>query len=196
MIVATVKVKNAVGSLYQPGARMSAKPKGDKSSHEQWEENHWKERAHWTLDGELEIPGISFKKALEEAAKYNPTKQTGKGQKTFSEKFESGVIVMNGITVHGVTQQSVESTTLFVPSDGKKSTSRGASSKRVDRIFPTVKTWGGTLDIRILDDGITEQVFTQACKDAGLYIGVGTWRPGRGGMNGRFEAEVVSFVQQ
>jgi hypothetical protein len=56
----------------------------------------------------------------------------------------------------------------------------------VPRIFPQFPKWQGVASFTILDDIISEAVFEQHVKAAGLLIGIGRFRPGNGGTNGRF----------
>ena len=58
--------------------------------------------------------------------------------------------------------------------------------KRVWKYFPIVHVWKLKVTVYILDDTITKDVFERHFKEAGRFIGVGFYRPQRGGTNGRF----------
>lgn len=190
MNTATVKFTSALGSFYQPGRAIADRP--DKKDAAEWDAEQWKTRAYWDESGHMMIPGIAFKRSIEEASRYNP--KILKRQSTYTALFESSLIVMNDIILPA-TMDTVEGVSLYLPSDGKRSSARGAKSTRVWRKYPTVKQWSGEITFTIMDDRITEEIFKQAVKDAGMFIGIGTWRPQRGGMNGRFDAKVLSFVK-
>lgn len=183
MHTATVTLKSVSGSLYQPSAPIST-PRPDKISHEVHEQNTWRERGHYLPNGTMIIPGVSFKRALEAASAYNPRKL--KGNATFKALFERAVIVADPLVL-SEKKDEVIGTPIFVPSDGVSSSKSTTKSPRVWKTFPTVQQWEGQITFHVLDDRVTENVFIDTLKDAGLYIGVGSWRPQRGGLNGRFE---------
>jgi hypothetical protein len=63
------------------------------------------------------------------------------------------------------------------------------------KCFPTIKEWGGECEIMVLDDTITRDVFEQHVKEAGRFIGLGSFRPRNRGYYGRFEADVLSWEE-
>ncbi len=183
MHIATVQLKSTPGSVYQQGNAIATK-RPDKLSHDEHEQNTWRERGHYLPDGRMIIPAISFKRALEAGAAYNPRKL--KGQATFTKLFERAIIVTDPIILP-VTKDTVHGTPLYVPADGEASSKSTKKSSRVWRTFPTVHEWSGEMVFHVLDDRINESAFVDTLKDAGLYIGIGVWRPQRGGLNGRFQ---------
>jgi hypothetical protein len=189
MHTATVVLKSAPGSAYQPGAEILS-PKGDQESWDDWEAAHWRERAHCDEAGRLIIPAITFKRVIEAGAAYNPRKL--KGLATFTKLFERAIIVTEPLVLKE-TRETVKGETIAVPADGMATSKSTMKSSRVRRTFPTVKEWSGTVVFNILDDRITEQVFKDTLDDAGMYIGIGTWRAQRGGLNGRFEVVSVKW---
>ena len=55
------------------------------------------------------------------------------------------------------------------------------------RHSPVVDTgWLMTFDVYILDPIITEAIFREMVEIAGMFIGIGRFRPEKGGTNGRF----------
>lgn len=187
MHIATAVLKSATGSVYQPGKEVTSK-REDKQGWDEWEAAHWKERAHYDDSGHVIIPAISFKRVVEAAAAYNPRKL--KGSATFTKLFERAIIVLE-LLVLKETRDTVDGVSMAVPSDGMAASKSTGKSNRVYRKFPTVKEWGGTVTFNILDDRIQEDIFKDTLQDGGMYIGIGTWRPQRGGLNGRFQ--VVSL---
>jgi hypothetical protein len=70
------------------------------------------------------------------------------------------------------------------------------SGKRVPRRFPIVNEWQATFDVYILDPIITQDVFTEMVEIAGMFIGIGRFRPEKGGTNGRFRIEKLVWQDQ
>lgn len=70
---------------------------------------------------------------------------------------------------------------LFVPSDGVR-----GSGKRVMRCFPYLRQWGGNVEVTVLDEVITKEVFEKVMTEAGNFIGIGRFRPRNNGFYGRF----------
>lgn len=189
MHTATTILKSAPGSVYQPGAQIVT-PKDDKQPWDEFENQHWRERAHYNDAGHVIIPAITFKRVMEAAAAYNPRKL--KGSATFTKLFERAVIVLEPLVLTE-TRDTVKGVALPVPSDGMATSKSTMKSNRVTRIFPTIREWSGTIVFNILDDRIQEPIFMDTLKDAGMYIGIGTWRPQRGGLNGRFEVSSLKW---
>jgi hypothetical protein len=54
--------------------------------------------------------------------------------------------------------------------------------------------WRATFDIYILDPIITEPVFREMVEIAGMFIGIGRFRPEKGGTNGRFKIEALAWA--
>jgi hypothetical protein len=164
--------------------------KRDDETHEQREDRTWKGRAHVTHDGKLCIPAMSVHRSLCAAARWLSMKVPGGGQKTFSKRFESGILcnVPNFVVERNgkpLTLDDIDECPLFVPSDGKR-----GSGKRVWRKFPRVMpTWSICGAVLVTDGAITEDVFLRHLKCAGLHDGLGSMRIGTGGPNGMFEVD-------
>ena len=47
----------------------------------------------------------------------------------------------------------------------------------------------------ILDDQITKNIFEEHLKAAGIYIGIGTFRPIKGGYHGRFSVTSLEEIK-
>jgi hypothetical protein len=189
MHTATVALKSTPGSLYQPGLEIST-PRGDQQSWDEWEELHWRERAHYDERGHVIIPAVVFKRVVEAAAAYNPRKL--KGSATYTKLFERAIIVSEPLVLKE-TRDTIQDVRIPVPSDGMAGSKSTGKSNRVFKRFPTVKEWGGQVVFNVLDDRISEEVFKITVQDAGMYIGIGTWRPQRGGLNGRFEVTSLKW---
>lgn len=168
--------------------------KEDNENHDQFEKRTWRERAHYDpKTGEAFIPPMMFKKALESAGAFLGMKIPGKGQKTYTKHFLGGVMITEKVML-GVGREAsngrpqIEGEWHHVPSDGKK-----GGSTRVMRCFPTVNEWEGILEVVILSDEITPEVFKKHLNTAGMFIGIGVFRPASGGYYGRFEVADIQF---
>ena len=157
--------------------------KKNKESPDEFEKRCWREKAHCNSKGKLTIPAISFKACLQSASKYVGDKIRGKGMKAWSEKFRSGVLVDQDLVLPE-TKEKVAGEWVHCHANGVR-----GSGKRVYRCFPVVPEWSGEVTFHILDDEITEEIFVKHLKQAGLFIGLGRWRPENGGQNGRFIVE-------
>lgn len=163
-------------------------PKLNKELPGDYETRTWKERAHYTDDEFVKIPGAMFANCIRESARFLSIQIPNKGKSTFTKHFDAGIIVYGDI-VTKIKKEDLQGTAVNVPSDGKM-----GGTKRVVKIFPIVHDWEGELTVYIGDDIITEDVFEQVLRNAGNLIGIGTWRPRNRGMNGRFEVVDLKFV--
>lgn len=165
-------------------------PKTPKETSANYEERTWRDRCHVNEDGKIIIPPMAFKNCISEAAKYLNEKIPGKNQATYSKHFEAGILAMTPIVLP-ITKEKVPGEWLFVPSDGKK-----GGSKRVMKCFPVIHKWAAEVPFTILDSVITNDVFERFLKEAGNFIGIGRFRPIRGGYYGRFVVKKVVWVEQ
>lgn len=145
-----------------------------------YEKRTWRNRAHVNSAGNVFIPPMAFKYALDEAIRRLGLQIPGRARATYTKHFEAGVLVIEPLVLP-VKVDAVEGTWLFVPSDGVR-----GGGKRVQKCFPTIHEWEGRVRFLIFDDIITEEVFTQGVIAAGQLIGIGLFRPEHRGYNGRF----------
>jgi hypothetical protein len=157
-------------------------------THAAFELRSWKQRCHWSDDGFLYLPPMGFKNCLAEAAKYKSIQIPGKGKSTYTKHFEAGVMVVDPL-VTDITRDTIQHEWLHVPSDGR----RGGTT-RVEKCFPLIPKWSGTVEYLILDEIITEDVFTEHLRDSGSFIGMGRFRPRNNGFYGRFAVESVKWI--
>jgi hypothetical protein len=173
-------------------ARFHNSLKLDKESPSDYEARTWREKCHF--DGKTRqvlIPPMAFKGALAETARFLGEKIPGKGNSTWRKHFDSGVLCVEPLLLAGINRENLESEQLFVPSDGVR-----GSGKRVMKIFPVIRQWGGKVIYLILDDLITENVFAKHVNESGKFIGIGRFRPQSGGFYGRFEVKSVQWSGQ
>lgn len=183
------KLKSVLKSASQ--AAFSKATGIEKESNEDWrdyEERVWREKTHIDEVGNIIIPPQMFKGAVSLAVKYLNIKIPGERNATYTKNFAGGVIFENGIDL-GITRDELEGNWIHVPSDGKP-----GGSSRVFKKFPFIPKWEGSINVLILDPKITTEVFERVLVAAGLFIGIGFWRPAKGGSNGRFEVLSVEEI--
>lgn len=161
-----------------------------KESSKDYEARTWRNRLHVNKDGNVFIPPMAFKNCVSEVAKYLGEQIPGKGKSTYTKHFEAGVLVVDALTLP-VKAEDVKGQWLFVPSDGKR-----GGAKRVDKCFPVIHEWEGTVEFLILDEMITEDVFRKHLEEAGRFIGIGYFRPRNNGYWGRFSVENIKWLAE
>lgn len=127
------------------------------------------------------IPAHGLHQAIAAAAKYSKRQIPGQGKATWTAKFASGISLLEDPSLD-VDPATVPSVTISANSDGVR-----GSGKRVKRRFPVINEWQTTFDVYILDPIITEDIFREMVEIAGMFIGIGRFRPQNGGGNGRFQ---------
>ena len=133
------------------------------------------------LDASIVIPAHGVQQALAAGAKYSKRQIPGQGKATWTAKFTAGIMMMDSprLEIH---PNDVGAITISANADGVR-----GSGKRVLRRLPIIpKGWTTTFEIAILDPIITEQVFREMLELTGMFIGLGQFRPEKGGTNGRF----------
>ncbi len=134
------------------------------------------------------IPAHGMQQCIVAAAKYAKEKITGKGGQTWTQKFTSGIALIENIPL-GIDPDTVTSITISANADGVR-----GSGKRVTRRFPVIPTWHAEFDVMILDPIITEDIFREMLEKAGMFIGLGRFRAEKGGTNGRFVVEAITWT--
>lgn len=155
-----------------------------KELHDDYEKRTWRERCNFNAAGNVFIPPMAFKKSLATAAKFLSERIPGGGKATWTKHLTAGVLVLKGLDLP-VKKDDVDGEWFHVPSDGKS-----GGSSRVMKCFPVVREWEGPVTFTILDDKITEDVFFRHLIEAGKFIGVGRFRPERGGFYGQFTVDM------
>ena len=157
--------------------------KKPKEGADAYENRTWRNKLHVDKEGQAVIPATMWKNMLRDIGAFLNEKIPGKGQQTYKKHFLSGVLVIEPSPL-GIAAQAVQSVKLFVPSNGI-----AGSGKRVWKYFPTIPQWKAVVVVHILDNTLTPPVFEKHFEEAGRYIGIGFYRPARGGTNGRFEVK-------
>ena len=177
-----------VGITPYSQSRHHETPKLDKETSDAYERRTWRNRLHSDQAGEVYIPPMSLKNCLSEAAKFLSIQIPGKGKSTYTKHFEAGVMVLDQVGL-GVKAEDVPGEALFVPADGVR-----GSGKRVTKVFGRIDSWGGTFDIVIVDETITQDILARHLQEAGNLIGIGRFRPRNNGFYGRFRVESLEEV--
>jgi len=170
-------------------SRHIEEPKKSKEGPRDYEERTWRERCHADKEGRIVIPPMAFKNCISEVAKYLGEKIPGKNMATYTKHFDAGILAMKPVAL-AIKKADVPGEWLFVPSDGKK-----GGGKRVMKCFPIIHEWKADVEFIILDSTITNEVFERYLREAGNFIGIGRFRPIRGGYYGRFKVNKVKWSE-
>jgi hypothetical protein len=157
--------------------------KGERESHEDYDVRVWKMKAHARPNGNLFIPGVFFKRSMEEAAQYSMEQIPGKGKSTYTKHFLAGVQCFHGLDT-AFTRDDLVCVPINANADGKR-----GSGTRVLRHFPSIPEWQGEIEIIVADEIITQPILRKFLEQAGRLIGIGSYRPRQGGANGMFTVE-------
>lgn len=175
------------GSAPYSASRSHCEEKLPKETADAYEDRTWRSKAH-VADGNVTIPPMAFKMGVDRAAKMLGRQIPGKGKSTYTKFFESGVIVTTPVIV--APETAIEKERIHANADGVR-----GSGKRVWRNFPRINEWAGTVDFFVIADEITEEVFEETVRYAGLAVGVGRFRPERGGYFGRYNVESFEWIK-
>lgn len=160
-------------------------PKKKDETHDEHAFRIWREKMH-VADGEVYVPGMAIKYAIDEAAKRmgRPTGKSG-GKELFGKYFQAGVQVDSNVLL-GVKADDVQPTKVMCDPGGKKGKQGGS---RVPRYFPHIPKWSGKLSITVFDETISKELLEETVQYAGVFVGVGQFRPENQGAFGRFQAK-------
>lgn len=161
----------------------------EKEKHDEYDKRLWKEKATYNTDNVVCIPSMALKMAVDEAVKRLNIGIPGRGKSTYSKFFVAGQIC-DGDVALGIHKDDLDYMDIWANADGVR-----GSGKRVKRRFPMINQWQGTARFAILDDIIPEPVFEKAVVEAGRLIGIGRFRPEKGGFLGRFEVEKFQWTR-
>lgn len=183
---ATIKI-TGISSLSQ--SRQHNDPKAhDRESPDDYDARTWRSKLNVSRQtGTVIIPQHGMQQALIAAARYSKMQIPGQGKATYTKKFEGGIAILNEIDT-GILPEDVDMITISANSDGVR-----GSGKRVPRRFPMLHEWSATFDVTILDLTITEPVMRTMVEIAGMFIGIGRFRPEKGGQNGRFRLDAMDW---
>ncbi|MGE4044487.1 MAG: hypothetical protein AB7F35_06515 [Acetobacteraceae bacterium] len=184
--VATVTI---VGLTPMTQSHQHNSPKLEGESPDDYDTRTWRNKLNTdATGGAVVIPMHGMMQCIAAAAKYSKRKIPGQRNATWTAKFTAGVMLMESPSLD-IAPNAVSSITISANADGVR-----GSGKRVPRRFPVIPAgWRSTFDVYILDPVITEDVFRDMLELAGVFIGVGQFRPENGGTNGRFKVAELSW---
>lgn len=158
--------------------------------HDAFENRTWRERLHVNEEGFVFIPPMALKNCLTEVAQYLGESVPGKGKATYTKHFTAGIMVIDPMILP-VEAENIKGEHLYVPADGRR-----GGSKRVWKTFPVVPQWEVDATIYALDPILIDkpEKIHEYLKHAGMFIGMGRFRPRNNGYYGRFD--VVSFAYE
>lgn len=154
-------------------------------NHDAFEERTWRERLHVDDKGVVYIPPMALKNCLTSAAQFLGETIRGKGKSTYTKHFRAGIMCTDPMDL-GVKGADVPGERLFVPSDGKT-----GGGSRVWKTFPTIQKWRTTVTFYAIDPVLIDEPakIAEYLAHAGMFIGLGRFRPQNGGFYGRFKVE-------
>lgn len=182
--VATVTIQ---GITPYSQSRMHSAPKLEGESHDDYDARTVLQKLTLHPNGNVAIPAHGMHQALIAAAKYDGGKIAGAGAKTWTAKFTTGLAITEAIDT-GLRPEDAVIEPILCNADGVR-----GSGKRVLRRFPVFHEWDASFDVYILDSIITETQFRKIMELAGMFIGIGRFRPEKGGHNGRFRLATLAW---
>lgn len=162
-------------------------PELEGESKEDYEQRTWREKCNTDSDGNVVVPAMAFKQAMDAAAKRLAIPDPDNRKATFTKYFVSDVICEAHMAT-GVKKDEIAFITINANVDGVR-----GSGKRVPRTFPQTPKWGGTVPFMVMEEKIKPEIFERVLKAAGASIGVGQFRPEKGGLNGRWVVKGVKY---
>jgi hypothetical protein len=171
-------------------SRQHDEPKLEGERPDDYDKRTWRSKLNIeTVNGKptVVIPAHGMHQAIAAAAKYSKRQIPGQGKATWTAKFTAGIALEGNIPL-GIDPATVDGVTISANADGIR-----GSGKRVPRKFPNMSQWSATFDVLILDPIIDEAVFGEMLTMAGMFIGIGRFRPEKGGTYGRFRVDRIDW---
>lgn len=168
-------------------SRQHDEPRLAGESHDDYDARTWRSKLNLGPKGTVVIPAHGMHQALMAAAKYSGKQIPGQGKKTWTAKITTGLMIVEDIDL-GIKPDAVKHVTISANADGVR-----GSGKRVPRRFPILNEWRATFDIYVLDPIITKDVLKEMIEIAGMFVGIGRFRPEKGGGNGRFRLDRLQW---
>lgn len=182
----TIAYVTLKGTTALSQSRQHDDPRLEGESHEDYDKRTWRSKLNVTVrDGKKSVvlPAHGVHQSIAAAAKYSKRQIPGQGKATWTAKFTSGIALLED-PILNIDPATVDHITISANADGVR-----GSGKRVPRRFPMIYEWETTFQVMVLDPIITEEIFREMVEMAGLFIGVGRFRPEKGGTNGRFKLD-------
>jgi hypothetical protein len=164
-------------------------PKKEKENAGDYDARLWREKATVNDDGIVCIPAMALKMSVDEAVKRLNLQVPGRGKSTYTKFFVAGQICEQDVPI-GIRKDDLEPITIWANADGVR-----GSGKRVRRKFPYIKAWTGTARFALPDEMIPNDVFEKALVESGRLVGIGRFRPEKGGYLGRFTVSAFNWAE-
>lgn len=174
-------------------SRQHDEPELEREAKDAYDKRTWRHKLNVeTIDGKpsVVIPAHGMMQCIAAGAKYSKRQIPGQGKATWTAKFSAGIAILSNPALN-IDPEAVGCITISANADGVR-----GSGKRVTRRFPIIHAWQSTFQVQILDPIITEDVFREMVEIAGMFIGVGRFRPEKGGTNGRFAIEDLTWADR
>ena len=153
-----------------------------------YDKRTWREKCNYDDKGIVFVPAMAFKQAMDTSAKrLNIKDAVNGGKSTMTKHFASDVICEKNLSI-GVHKNDMTSVRISANSDGIR-----GSGKRVPRTLPQIQEWAGQTSFLVMDEKVSPEMFQRVLEASGRSIGVGQFRPEKGGLNGRFEISKIKF---
>lgn len=114
---------------------------------------------------------------------------------------QAGTFMKSKVGVRTKSMKSIVASTFMVTPDeilipdydaiDKRSTVNRNNKARVLVIRPKWMDWTAIFELNVLEPTITEETVRQIIEFAGIYIGIGSYRPTNNGMFGKFEVATI-----
>lgn len=189
MRICTLALRSAPGSSYSQ-SRAHDDEKLPKEQHDAYDARTWRSKLHVDDEGNVVIPATALTSSIQDAASMLALRIPGKGMATYTKHFERGLLITSDIAI-SVKTKDVNYEKIYCNADGKR-----GSGKRVWRRFPVIPKWSATVEVFVIDATITEEVFDQVVREAGMLVGIGRFRPQNRGTKGRYVVESASWASK
>ena len=123
-------------------------------------------------EGVIYQPASHVEGALSQAAK--SFKVAGRRGATYSKLLASSLAVLPDVIPHKLTSYHIDARPVVV------------QRARIIRYRPMFDNWELDFTLQLHDDQLPTDVVKEIIDHAGLYVGIGDYRPGRGGKFGKF----------
>lgn len=167
-------------------SKMHDAPKRDGESHADYDQRTWREKCNADQDGIVYVPAMAFKQAMDIAAKRLAIPDPDNKRANLTKFFVSDVICEQNLSI-GVHKEEMPCVRINANADGVR-----GSGKRVLRTLPQIQEWEGQTSFLVMEEKIKPEIFEKVLAAAGRSVGVGQFRPEKGGLNGRFEVAKIS----
>jgi hypothetical protein len=168
-------------------SKMHDAEKFDGESHGEYDARTWREKCNYDSEGVVFVPAMAFKQAMDIAAKRLAIPDPDNKRANLTKYFVSDVICENNLSI-GVHKDKMPCIRINANADGVR-----GSGKRVLRTLPQVQEWSGETSFLIMEEKVKPEIFERVLVNAGRSVGVGQFRPEKGGLNGRFEVSSVKI---